>query len=429
MTAGGLSFVARDIPAMGYRTYVAAEAPTSPLSTRNTQHATRTAMQSPFFSAKLDPSRGVVLSLMDKHSGRELAGNTDGLGLGQYLYERFDKDRVTQWCNDYVRPPRLWADFFKPGQPPSDQYPYQAVSPKDFKLRFEETAVSVDAIMEAAATTNLPAVTTRLILYREQPCADLEITLHDKPFDPWPEAGWLCLPLNVNTPQYRLGRLGSIIDPAHDIITGANRHLFGINTGVSLTDSGGRGVGFCPIDYPLVSLDTPGCWRYSLDFVPKKPVAYVNLFNNQWSTNFRLWNRGTWTSRVRLWAIQHYAAEASLITPSLEARQPLLAAAADGAPGTLPPSGRGVALSRKGIQVTAYGANPDGAGTVLRLWEQAGKSGTVTVRLPEGTIAKQAQPVDLRGRLIGKPLPVRNGTLKIPVGAFAPVSLVFGAAE
>ena len=87
--------------------------------------------------------------------------------------------------------------------------------------------------MEAAATTNLPAVTTRLILYRDQPCADLEITLHDKPFDPWPEAGWLCLPLNVNAPQFHLGRLGSIIDPARDIVTGANRHLFGINTGVS----------------------------------------------------------------------------------------------------------------------------------------------------------------------------------------------------
>ena len=87
--------------------------------------------------------------------------------------------------------------------------------------------------MESAATTNLPAVTTRLILYREQPCADLEITLHDKPFEPWPEAGWLCLPLNVNAPQFHLGRLASIIDPARDIVTGANRHMFGLNTGVT----------------------------------------------------------------------------------------------------------------------------------------------------------------------------------------------------
>jgi hypothetical protein len=88
-----------------------------------------------------------------------------------------------------------------------------------------------------------------------------------------------------------------------------------------------------------------------------------------------------------------------------------------------------VALSRKGIQVTAYGANPDGAGTVLRLWEQAGKSGTATVRLPEGINIKQVQPVDLRGRPIGKPIPVRNSSFKVEVGAFAPVSLVFASAE
>ena len=24
----------------------------------------------------------------------------------------------------------------------------------------------------------------------------------------------------------------------------------------------------------VISLDTPGCWKYSLDFVPRKPVAY-----------------------------------------------------------------------------------------------------------------------------------------------------------
>jgi alpha-mannosidase len=362
---------------------------------------------------------------VDKRSKRELAGDADGLGLGQYLYERFDRDRVSQWCSNYVKGPRLYADFYKPNQPPSDQYPYRAVSPRNFKLRFNETATSLEAIMECAATEELPAVTTRLILYRQLPCADLEITLHDKPYEPWPEAGWLCLPLNVTEPQFRLGRLGSIIDPARDLIPGANRHLFGINTGVTVTDEAGRGVGFCPIDYPLVSLDTPGCWRYSLDFLPKKPVAYVNLFNNQWSTNFRLWNSGTWTSRVRLWAIGRYEAEPSLITPSLEARYPLLTAVADGVAGAMPPTRGGLELSRKGILVTAFGTNPDGPGTLLRLWELAGESGTVKVRLPDGLRAKQAQPVDLRGRPIGKPIPVLNGALKLAVTAFAPVTLSF----
>jgi alpha-mannosidase len=429
--AGKLSFMACDIPPMGYRTYVFVPWAELGLKPQPRLDPNSTNLESPFFSAKLDPSRGVVVSLVDKRSGRELAGHTGSLGLGQYLYERFDKDRVTQWCKDYVRPGQLWPDFYKPGQAPSDQRPYAALSPKNFEHWILESGVGVAmrAFMQAAPTTNLPAVTTCLTLYSDVPYADLEITLHNKPFEPWPEAGWLCLPLNVDAPQFQLGRMGSIIDPAHDILPGANRHMFGINTGVSLTDAGGCGVGFCPMDYPLVSLDEPGCWRYSLDFVPKQPVAYVNLFNNQWNTNFRLWNRGTWTSRVRLWSIEKYAAGPSLIDPSLEARNPLLAAFADSAPGALPPTRHGLEVSRKGILITAYGTNPDGPGTVLRLWELAGQSGTAKVRLPEGVSAKQMQPVDLRGRPVSQPIPVRNGSFKVQVGAFAPVSLVLDVAE
>ena len=151
VTDSHVCFFAHDIPPMGYRTYVAAKVPAI-------RHAaglvSPDTIQSPFFTARLDPSRGIVASLVDKRSGRELAGTTDGLGLGQYLYERFDKDRVMQWCSNYVKGPQLWPDFYKPGQPPSDQFPYQAASPQDFNLRFEETAVSVDAVMDCAATAD-----------------------------------------------------------------------------------------------------------------------------------------------------------------------------------------------------------------------------------------------------------------------------------
>ena len=77
--------------------------------------------------------------------------------------------------------------------------------------------------------------------------------------------------------------------------------------------------------------------------------------------------------------------------------------------------------------VTAYGTNPDGPGIVLRLWEQAGKSGAVKVRLPEGMTVKQVQPVDLRGRPIGKPISVKGGSFKVQLRAFAPASFVLGA--
>jgi alpha-mannosidase len=418
---GKLTFFAADVPAMGYRSYQPVKVNFAPSPLR-TEAASDT-MEGPFFRATLDAAHGTVRSLTDKRTGRELVDASAAQGFGAFLYERFDHAQVWDYIRAYLKNPSWTVDFDKPGLPPAEQVPYRAATAQNFKLRFEQTPVSVAAVMEAPAGNGVPcAVTTRLILYRDEPFADLEITLHDKPFDSWPEAGWLCLPFKVAEPQFRLGRLGNIVDPAKDVIVGANRNLFGINTGVAIFDAQNSGVGFCPLDNPLVSLDTPGCWKFSKDFVPRKPVAYVNLFNNQWNTNFRLWNSGTWTARVRLWAFARYDADAALITPSLEARNGLLADAASSATGKLAASQRGLELSRQSVAVTAFGPNPDGKGTLLRLWELAGQSGTVNVKLPPELKAASAQPVDLRGRPSGAVIPVRSDAFEVPLKGFAPAS-------
>jgi alpha-mannosidase len=281
------------------------------------------------------------------------------------------------------------------------------------------------ATMKSAPSAELGhGVTTRIILHADEPYLDLEVTAHDKPADPWPEAGWLCLPLKVDSPRFRLGRPGSIIDPAKDVIRGANRHLFGIHTGVAAFDHVGRGAGVCSLDSPLVSLETPGGWKYSLDFVPHKSAVYVHLFNNQWTTNFRMWNQGTWTWRVRVWPMDRFEAASSLIAPSLEARYPLLAARAEGRGGPLPNMQTGLQVSRQGVLVTAFGPNPDGAGTILRLWELAGVAGPCEVRLPARVEALTVQPVDLRGQSAGAPIKVAGGAFTCDLRAFAPASFV-----
>ena len=63
---------------------------------------------------------------------------------------------------------------------------------------------------------------------------------------------------------------------------------------------------------------------------------------------------------------------------------PLVAAFADSPQAKLPATETGVALSRRGVLLTAFGDNPDGTGTLLRVWEQAGTSGDLTVTLPAG---------------------------------------------
>ena len=149
----------------------------------------------------------------------------------------------------------------------------------------------------------------------------------------------------------------------------------------------------------------------------------LNFYNNQWNTNFRYWYPGTWSSRVRLWTFdKNTAPDAIMATPALEARNPLLATAANGAGGRLPAEQSGLAVSRKGVLVTAFGQNPDGAGTLLRIWEMAGVSGELTVSLP-GTFTS-ATPVNLRGERTGEPRRIAGSTLAFNLGAFAPATFV-----
>ncbi|MBM3880377.1 MAG: hypothetical protein FJ387_11785 [Verrucomicrobia bacterium] len=422
-----LRFVARDLPPLGYRTFVPATARPTAGDLRADPSAGT--LENAFFKATLDSRRGTIASLLDKKSGRELVEPGSGSGLGQYLYERFDSDQVQAFLDAYLKLHASWAikDKGKTNLPPASEYPHVAASPANFTCAVERNAVAVSATLAAAPGAAVPhAVQTRVVLYRGLPFVDVEWTVADKPPEVWPEAGWLCFPLGVEQPRFRLGRVGSIVDPATDVIRGANHHNFCLSSGLTVTGRDGAGVGLCALDTPLVSLEQPGIWSYSRRFVARKPMVFFNLFNNQYNTNFRIWQGGSWSSRVRLWAVHAHAAddESALITPAWEARSPCLAVAVDAAAGGLPTSQPGLELSRRGVLVTAFGPNPDGAGVVLRLWEQAGRSESCRVRLPQGLRVARAQPCDLRGQSAGESIILRQGRLDIPLAPFAPVSLI-----
>ena len=183
-------FLAPNVPPTGYKTFILEEtaashaAQSSPLSNDNV-------VENRFFRLTLDPARGTVSSLIDRRSGRELVDTNAPQGFGQYLYERFDSDQVQAFVKSYVKIDAEWGtnELGKPSLTPASQSPYQGLSPKNFKVRCEQTPFSQQIIMTASASGSLPTpVATRLTLYRDLPWLDWEITVHDKPFQPWPEA-------------------------------------------------------------------------------------------------------------------------------------------------------------------------------------------------------------------------------------------------
>jgi len=414
----------RNIPAGGYVT-LPAKSPDAakPIESGNTY-------ENKHFKVILDPASGTIRSLVAKRSGRELVDASGEHGFGQYLHEKFSIDEVRAYAKAYVRGAFTWNRWAylhlgKPNMPPASEMPYRALTPENFTVTAAKSGntTTIEMIAEQKDTgVNYP-VTTRVIMYGDVPYLDLEMTI-DKPADNRPEAGWICLPFKVDAPQFRVGRNGFIMDPAKDIVSSANHNLYAVGTGIAIFDKKGRGVGVCGQDTPLVSLGKPGCYKYDRTYVPKKPYVYFNLFNNQWSTNYRLWNEGKWTYRFRIWSFDRYDAAEALLTPSFEMRYPVQTASVDAPAGKLPTKQTGLSVSRRGVLITAFGANPDGEGTVLRIWEQAGVYGKVTVKLPKGMKAAKATPVNLRGEKTGETKSIRSNKLKFELGAYALASFI-----
>ena len=420
-------FVVNDIPAMGYRTYIASnEKVEIPVMFADLNSGV---IESPFFKATIDAKRGRIASLIDKKSGKELVETNAPQGFGQYFYERFSYQQISDWIAKSLYPQYNAHKFcFAAYDMPKD-VAYSSSLPENMTLTVEKSAIDVKAVMTGTITgAGQPQkVAITLVLSGITPTANLEVSWQKQP-DTWPETAWIALPFKCNNPKFRLGRLGADVDPVKDMITdNANYHLWWVNNGVSIYDAAtGAGVGIFSPDAPLVSLGEPGEYKFDKRYEPEKPYIYLNLYNNHWRTNFPAWigNGQRMGVRVSIRTFDKFNIEGSLYTPGMETRVPLQVACSKVKNGKLPVTQSGISLSRKGVAITAFGLNPDGEGTILRIWEQGGITGKVDVTLPKGAKFSVAQPVNLRGDKFGEPHNIFNSKLSVDLHAYAPASFI-----
>jgi alpha-mannosidase len=420
-----LRFIAKDIPSTGYATFVPAKSQTPENVIGTIADEKNNIIENEYFKVKIDPSKGSVASVIDKKSGSEMVDQSSEFGFGQYIYERFSKQNSNEYIDAYLKVRLSWgiSEF---GRPKLDDTPYKRVDGGRAKVTYSSDAVSAKAFMQFTKETGNPHnYSLSLALYRNLPYLELNWFIDGKPAESWPEAGWISFPFRVENPEFKVGRLGAVIDPAKDIIKGSGSDFYLINNGIALHDRQLNGFGLSTPDAPGISLDRPGLWKYSGSFIPKRPNVFVNLYNNQWGTNFTEWIEGSWSVKMYLWSIKDYKNEQSLITPNEEFRSPLKATLLSGKPGTLPVFRTGVDLSRKGVLVTSFGPNPFGEGTMLRLWEQSGDAGKCKIKLPDGEIFTKAVPVNLRCEKAGNAIVIKDNSFEIEIAAYKPATFLF----
>ena len=380
-----IRFVAKDVPPLGYRTYVVADE--KPAAVELAVDETASTIESPFFRATLDGKRGRIASLIDKRSGRELVDAEAPQGFGQYFYERFGYKELVDWTAkslypQYVAHKMLFSAFDMP-----QDAVYSSALPENMTLSMKQTPDRRDGRVDRHDSGPRP---TAAGLHPFEPAG------HDAGRRP---GDWLAkaarrlagsrldMPaLQVRKPEVPAGARRGRPGPAEGRHGGECQlpPVLGEHRGgrVRRPERGGRGA--LPAGFAAGQPGRTGPVQVRPAYEPKKPYVYLNLYNNQWRSNFAAWigNGGRMTSRVRLWTFDKFQSESALYTPAMEARVPWPPHARLPVPAGCRRRRRASRFQRKGVAVTAFGPNPDGPGTVLRVWEQGGAAGPLTVMLP-----------------------------------------------
>ncbi len=418
-----ISFDAESVPSMGYKTYIPILEPIENVSALK-MDKNNGLLENRYFTLKIDQEKGTLSSVFDKQNKRELVNQKSNEGFGEYILERPGQKKIDDYNKAYVKPgSENWAndEMIRPSVPNQESVVYNGICEK---IVYQNLGNAIRAtVFGELNDDDSQSYLVTYTLYENQPYVEIVWGVHGKKPNSLPEAGWLSFPFNLDNPEYRLYRTGGIVDPQREFVANTNADFYFLNTSMTMFDKSGMGVGLnCPTS-PGISIDNPGLFQFSKKKNLNSGKVFVNLYNNQWGTNFTGWIEGSFSSKMYIWSYKEYDSEKVFITPSEETRVPLKAVFYEGSKGTSPLVQEGISLNRKGILLTAF--KKEDESKLLRLWEQAGNSGVVDINLIQKSNYKKAYLCNLRGEIIdAKGIDILNNSFQFDIKAYQPVTFI-----
>ena len=372
MPGGTATFVARDVPSLGYRTF-AVTAGKTPAGTSAT--APTDALENRFFRVAFDPATGTITSIRDKLRNVELVDQAAPHRFNEYLYERFE---TSDW-----KAPTIWHRV------------------KTATLKTTSGPVA-QAMVVSAHPVGVEALTQTVVLYHEIPRIDFVLDLVKAPSgrrdtrsnaDPrGKEAVYVALPLAVAGPQIRHELPGCVSEPVKDLFEGANTAHYAVRH-FSDASNARFGVTVSATDSALVQHDRPrstplgnaGEDKFEKDRTPiVSGRMYLYLMNNMFDVNV-CWDQ---PGRARFaYALRSHDGDwrqGKADEFGWDTMNPLVAVPVHGKnTGALPAAGSFVSISPANVVCTTLKpAEANGAGFIIRLMETQGQEATATVALP-----------------------------------------------
>lgn len=365
-----VSFMAQEIPAVGYKVYELRRAaePAAPAESEDT-----TTLESPYYRVVLDPVTGAVRSIYDKQLHRELVNEQSPYRFGQYLYvtggDR-EPNSILQYDPGHPYPkPKLEIHPAQDGRLVS-----VARTPYGWVARMKSTDM------------NTPGITTEIRLFDKEKKIEFIEDLDKKKVDS-KEAVYFAFPFAMNQAQFEYEIQNGVVDPAKDMYPGAGHEWFSVQHWVSAEQDGISGT-VMPLDASLVTLGDINRGAWPAQFGKRPGIIFSYVMNNYWYTNYAAGQGGHFRFRYIVTSAPAIDA-AQLSRMGWEEMTPLEAdevtrwdrAAAP------PPPLNGMEDSFLHVQdpdllLETWKPAEDGRGTILRFLDLGGTTRTVAVETP-----------------------------------------------
>ncbi|WP_243076634.1 DUF5054 domain-containing protein [Microbacterium sp. SS28] len=234
---------------------------------------------------------GALVGLVDA-DGVEWAGERHPLAA--YRYQTFDERDEARWMREYCRDldeNAFWAvpDQSKPGLAVADRLPATIFAPRVVSAhRIDGASVVLRLALPDEASEAWGAPRDIVLTYRFPTGAgDIAVTLDlvGKDASRLPEAAWLGFRPRTAAGEWRLGKLGTAVDPRAVVRNGA-RSLHAVS---EVVHEGSRRLALRPLDAALVAVGEPALLRFGNAVADPDEGFHFTLHNNVWGTNFRMW--------------------------------------------------------------------------------------------------------------------------------------------
>lgn len=212
--------------------------------------------------------------------------------LGVFSHQSFDERDEQRWMDQYCRDferTAFWAlpDQSSPGLRIAETLPASVTTTTLQSLRLESSTVTAVLTFpdEVLRETGAPRLVRIAYDFSDERRIDITVDVCAREASRIPEATWFAFRPVPSASEWSLTKLGVAVDPL-DVVSRGNRTLHAAS---AVTRAGRYPLSIRSTDAPLVAVGTPSLLRFD-DVLPQPDDGFsINLHNNVWGTNFRMW--------------------------------------------------------------------------------------------------------------------------------------------